>query len=181
MDTQKAVAARRSIRAYQDKALDAAQLEALVEAANSAPYAGPFHITVVLNKELLDQIDRATLVAMQNSGIGFLQEIAAKPGYCPLFKAPAMLVFSTPDANPYGGANCANACTTAAIVATDMGLGSCYVVTPAMGLGSAPELCQKLDLPEGFKPSCCLMVGYADEAGKPTEPHKKGAEVNYVR
>ncbi len=179
METLKAVAARRSVRKYLDKAVEDAKLEALVEAANSGAVAGPFQITVLLNRELLAELDRKTLTAMQESGIEFLQNIAAQPGYRPLFGVPLLLVFSAPEANPYGGANCAIAAATATIAAVDLGLGSCYVVTPTLALAKDADLCARIGLPEGFKAACCVTVGYAD--AQETAPRQPRQNVNHTR
>lgn len=181
MDTLKAVTARKSVRSYQNKAVEASKIETLIGAANSAPFAGPFHISVVLNKDLLTELDHKTLTAMKNSGIDFLQKIAQTPGYKPIFEVPLLFVFSAPEENPYGAASCANAATTAAIVATDLGLGSCYVVTPTLVLTQDADMCRKIGVPDGFKAACCLTVGYTDDPEKGRTPRQKGDNVNYAR
>lgn len=181
MDTLKAVADRKSVRSYQTKAVEDSKIETLIGAANSAPFAGPFHISVLLNKDLLTELNHKTLTAMKNSGVEFLKSRAELPGYEPIYGAPLMFVFSAPEDNPYGGANCSNAATTAALVATDLGLGSCYVVTPTLALAKDPDMCRKIGLPDGFKAICCLLLGYTDDKDKFSTPRPKAENVNYTR
>ena len=181
MDILKIVSARRSVRSYQSKAVEDSKIETLIGAANSAPFAGPFHISVVLNKELLTELNHKTLTAMKNSGNEFLQSRAALEGYQPMYGAPLMLIFSAPAENPYGVASCSNAATTAALVATDIGLGSCYVVTPTLTLAHDAAIAKKAGVPSGFKAACCLLAGYTDDPKKYQAPRQKDDNVSYIR
>lgn len=181
MDTLKAVATRKSIRSYQAKSVEDSKIETLIGAANSAPFAGPFHISVLLNKELLTELSHKTLTAMKNSGNEFLQSRADLPGYHPMYGAPLMLIFSAPAENPYGAANCSNAATTAALVATELGLGSCYIITPTLVLAHDADIAKKAGIPSGFKAACCLLAGYTDDPKKYSAPRQKSENVTYVR
>lgn len=181
MDSLTAIRNRRSIRSYLDKEIDEAKLHTVVEASDSAPYAGPFHITVVQNKAIMTQLDDLTIAAMKNSVLQFLRDLAEKPGFHPLFNAPAMLVFSAPDANPYGMANCAAAAATGAIAATEVCLGSCFAVTPTLALAEHPDIAQRIGIPEGFKPLCTLIIGYTADPYKDRRPHDPGNNINYFK
>lgn len=160
MDAIKAVETRSSARAYAAKPLTANELDTLIKAAQNAPKAGDFHISVITNPAMLREINDKALTAMQNSGNDFLMSRAALPGYMPLYDAPALLLFSAPPEGPYGAVNCACAATAAAIAATGLELGSCYVVTPTLALAADPGLNAKLALPAGFKAMCGLLAGY---------------------
>ena len=50
----KAIAERRSIRAYLDEAVATEDLEAVVTAGRCAPCAGTFHMSVVRDQDLLE-------------------------------------------------------------------------------------------------------------------------------
>lgn len=181
METLKAIAERKSIRSYQKKDVEAAQIETLIGAANSAPFAGPFHISVVLNNDLLTELNHKTLSAMKNSGNDFLMSRAALPGYEPIYGAPMVMIFSAPKDHPYAQANCSNAATCAALVATDLGLGSCYVVTPTMTLEHDDDLRRKAGIPDAYRAICCLLVGYTDDPDKYSTPRNHDENVNYAR
>lgn len=172
---------RHSVRSYQKKDVEEAKIHKLVEAARSAPYAGQFHITVLLDKAILNQLEDLTTEAMRNSCLQFLRDLAETPGFRPLFDAPGMLVFSAPENNPYGMANCANAATTAALAATDMYIGSCFAVTPTLALEQHPEICAKIGMPGGFRPLCCLIFGYTEDPAKGRHPRNLGDNVNYCK
>ena len=162
MDALKALEVRKSVRSYQQRPVEAGKLDTLLKAANNAPKAGEFHITVVLNPEMLSEINDKALAIMKSSGNEFLMQRAALPGYQPLYGAPVLLIFSAPDANHYSKANVSNAATCAIIAATAMDLGSCYVVTPTMPLNEDAALARKVGVPEGLKPMCGVLVGYQD-------------------
>lgn len=179
MDAIKAIETRSSARSYAAQPLTQAQLDTLVKAAQSAPKAGNFHISVVTNAGLLAQIDAKALEAMQNSGNDFLMGRAALPGYRPLYNAPVLFLFSAPPQEPYGAANCAGAATAAAIAATALELGSCYVVTPTLALAADAELGQKAQIPAGYKAMCGLLAGYK-EGEKFTTEKQPLNNVSYV-
>ena len=180
MQAMDAILQRKSVRQYLGKAVEDDKIKALLEAANSAPLAGEFHITVLKNSALIKEINDKAHIAMKNSGNDFLMERAALPGYQPLYGAPLLLVFSAAKANPYSLANVSNACTTAAIAATALGLGSCYVVTPTMALGAEPELAGKIGVPKGLTPMCALLVGYSGK-DQFASPKQAANNVNYCQ
>jgi nitroreductase len=163
MDTLQALQSRKSVRNYLAGPVENDKLELLLKAANSAPKAGEFHISLVLNPALLREINDKAHQAMKDSGNDFLVERAALPGYRPLYGAPALLIFSAPAENPFSPATTANAATTAAIAATALGLGSCYVVTPTLALNADAALAGKLGIPSGYTTMCGLLAGYAGE------------------
>lgn len=181
MDSLTAIKNRRSIRSYLDRDIEEAKLHTVVEAADSAPYAGPFHITVVQNKAIMTQLDDLTIAAMKEAPLQFLRDLAETPGFHPLFNAPAMLVFSAPESNPYGMANCAAAAATGAIAATEICLGSCFAVTPTMALTKHPDIAKKIGVPDGFIPLCTLIIGYTADPYKDRRPHDTGDNINYFK
>ena len=52
--------------------------------------------------------------------------------------------------------------------ATDLGIGTCYAVSPILAL-SKDEFVEKLNLPEGYVPVAAILMGYANGEGFPTE------------
>lgn len=161
MDTFEAIKTRKSVRDYLTKNVEPDLLAAVLQAANSAPQAGEFHISVVQNAAIIKEINDKALSMMKASGNDFLMERANLPGYQPLYGAPLLLVFSAPQANPYSLANVSNAATTAGLAATALGLSSCYVVTPTLPLGAEAALAAKTGVPVGYQAMCGLLLGYA--------------------
>lgn len=181
MSISESIAKRKSVRAYVDKPVAAADVEKVVEAGRWAPNAGPFHLTVLRRADLRQRLNDATHKRMVESGIEFLRMRASLPGYQPLYGAPVVILASAPADGPYGSVNCALAAENMVLQATDMGLASCFIVTPGLALGSDPALAKEVGLPEGFAFQCAVLVGYAADADPYSNPQRepKGA-VSYV-
>lgn len=178
METMSALKARKSVRNFQDKPVEKAKITAIIEAGNHAPNAGPFQITVILDQACLKAINDSTLAAMKNSGNDFLISRANLPGYQPLYGAPALILLSAP-AGAFAQQNVACAATLMTVASADLGLGSCYVISPTLALDGKNDLSGKLSLPKGFVPACGVLVGYAGEDTLGVA-HEKTNNVNVV-
>lgn len=183
MDVSEAIAKRQSVRAYLDKPVPANDLAKIVEAGQWAPNAGEFQISVIRNTELRQRINDLTHDAMVNSGIDFLQQRVALPGYQPLYGAPMLILLSGPTKAPYSAVNTALAAENMLLEATGLGLGSCYLISPTLVLsaGGNLALAQEAGIPDGYTLQCAVIVGYASAENKFTagERTKKGS-VHYV-
>ena len=180
MSTIDAITKRRSIRKYKADQIKDADLEQIIQAGQIAPNAGPFQISVVQNAELLNKISAVTVEAMKNSGIKMMVDRAAIPGFNPLYGAPTLVVLSAPAKNPYSLANIATAGANMTIAATALGLGSCLMATPELGLKADAELAQAVGIPEGNTVMLCVTLGYAADDVRIPE-RKPAGKVNYVR
>lgn len=180
MNAITAISARKSVRSYREQLVEDSKITAMVKAAGNAPQAGSFHLSVILNKDLLQKIDGDTHERMLNSGSAFMVDRASLPGYRPMYGAPLMLVFSGPEANPYSLSNVSNAATCAIIAATALGLGTCFIVTPTLALNTDKSLAKTVGLPTGYKALCCVIAGYAGDDRFATEKQAP-VDVNYCR
>lgn len=178
METFKALTSRKSVRTYTKTAVDRDAVEKIVLAGQKAPNAGPFHITVITDADLLKEINDTTLTAMKNSGNEFLMSRAELDGYQPLYGAPVLILLSAPDEG-YGKVNTACVATYMTIAATALGLGSCYVVSPVFGLNATKEILKKLNLPDNYVPMCGVLVGHAGEDIY-TNMHQETGSVDYI-
>ncbi|GBF34709.1 nitroreductase [Desulfocucumis palustris] len=180
MNALEAIKARKSTRRYKPNAVEAEKIEQLISAANNAPKAGTFHISVVENQAVLKSLNDAALTSMKNSGNDFLMSRAALDGYQPLYGAPVLFLLSAPEGAPYNQANVSCAAANMTVAATALGLGSCYVIAPLLGLQAKPELVGKIGIPQGFVPVCGVLTGYSD--GNAFETAKStGNNVNYCK
>jgi FMN reductase [NAD(P)H] len=168
MNISEAIAKRKSVRAYLNKPVPPDNLEKIVEAGRWAPNAGPFHISVIRKEALRQKINDRTLDAMLHSGIEFLQQRAALPGYQPLYGAPALILLSAPRDSPYGAVNTALAAENMLLEATELGMGSCYLVSPTLALNgdSNKDLSSEAGIPEGNEIKCAVIVGHAAAENK---------------
>ena len=141
------------------------KMEVIIKAGNLAPVFGRFHMTVIENQQLLQEINDITLDMMKHSGNEFLEKRAATEGYNPLYGAPALIILSAPNGNDSNGFNMANVSCAAEnmiIQATELGLGSCFVMGPMIAFAN-PELAKKVEIPEGYAPLVGVLVGYPSE------------------
>jgi nitroreductase len=168
MNVSEAILKRESIRAYLDKSVSADDLAKIVEAGQWAPNAGEFHISVIRNAELRQRINDATHDAMVHSGIEFLRQRVSLPGYQPLYGAPVLIFLSGPAAARYSVANTSLAAENMILEATELGLGSCYIVSPTLALNANDNrgLAQEAGIPDGYALQCAVIVGYAAPENK---------------
>ena len=164
MDYFRVVEKRRSVRAFQDKPLEAEKLERLFETIDLAPSAGNiqgYEVFCVDRRELKDGLTRAAW------GQGFIQE------------APTVLIFCSHPARSSGRygrrgeelyciQDATIAATYAMLTATAPGLATCWV-----GAFDEVEAARTLGLPEGLRPIIILPVGYP--AGEPAPRTRRGA------
>ena len=178
METLKAIEKRKSIRSYLDKPVDKSILEKIISTGNKAPGAGAICITVITNKEFLKKIDDTTLDFMKNSGVEFMVQRSSLPGYRPLYDAPAMILVSA-DAER-GAANAITSATTMILAATDLGLGTCYVVSPIQVIKNNSELLSPLGLPDGILPVAGVLLGYTDDPHKYERDRAPADNITYI-
>lgn len=168
MDVKEAVMKRQSVRSYLDKPVSEEDLATIIEAGRWAPNAGPYTLSVIRNRDLLARIDQKTLEAMRASGNDFLMERASLPGYLPTYGAPVVLILSGPTDVPISGLNCAVAVENMLLQATELGLGSCFLRSPAYCLNDPANaaLAREAGIPEGYAMECGVALGHTDDPDK---------------
>ena len=162
MQLLNAIARRKSVRTYAPKTVETEKIEMMIKAGNLAPVFGRFHMTIIENQQLLQEVNDATLDMMKHSGDDFLEKRAAAEGYNPLYGAPVFIILSAPNGNDSNGFNMANVSCAAEnmiIEATELGLGSCFVMGP-MHVFANPDLAKKVKIPEGYAPLVGVLAGY---------------------
>lgn len=174
MNTFETMRNRKSVRTYQEKAVETEKIKAVVEAGNMAAatqMAGKVYFNVISNPEVLSQIAEGAKAVMQDSGMEMLVKLASNPAYNPIYKAPVAVVISTDKAenqNSQGMARANAACAgeNMLLAATELGLGSCYLESPTMAFYN-PAVCAAVKLPENVQPQAVIVFGYTDD----TTPH----------
>jgi FMN reductase [NAD(P)H] len=168
MRVEEAIVQRKSIRAYLNKEVAADDLAKIVNAGQWAPNAGPFNMSVIRNTDLLQRINDLTSQAMMASGDDFLVERASLPGYQPLYGASVLIVLSGPTSAPYTALNVATSAENMLLQATELGLGSCFLRSPAFALNAEENrvLARKAGIPEGSLMQCAIVVGHTADDNK---------------
>ncbi len=168
MSISEIIAKRKSVRAYTGEPVSPDQVDQIVEAGRWAPNHGEYHVSVIRDPELKQRISDRALAAMKVSGIEFLQERAALPGYQPLYGAPVAVFLSAPADSPSGPLNCALAAENMLLEATALGLGSCFILGARMVLAGEQNqaLAQEAGIPEGYVFQCGVLFGHAAAENK---------------
>ena len=159
MELMKAISMRKSTRNYKSEQINDESLNTILTAGCAAPvgmgaYNG-VHITVIQNPDLLDRITKATANLIGN------------PNAKPLYGAPTLVIVSGKPNDKAPNIELANAACIVenmALAATNLSLGSVYVLGPVFALNTDKELLKDLNLPEGFVPAAGILLG------NPTEP-----------
>ena len=169
-----AINGRRSVRAYDSKAVPKEILEKIIKAGNSAPYTSmtrsqPWRFVVVQNKEFKQKLLETALPFWKNA-IAPMKETAPalyemamslynvldEPKDVIYYSAPAIVFVIGPN---NGAVSCALACQNMIIAAQSFGLGSCYVGFGAMVKGN-PEIVKALELNENEAIFGPILLGY---------------------
>lgn len=169
MEFDKLLEKRVSTRQFLKEKLSDTEIEKLLDAAKKSPMGCGFydmaHLTVITDKNLIEQMAEE------------YKEITGKNAD-PFFDANTFIMFSSKkdDTCAYEDAGCVieHIC----LMATQMGLGSCYIRGPINAMGDKAKYIKKLELPLGFRPISGVVIGKIDKelVGKVHE-----INVNYIK
>ena len=165
MNVQEAISKRKSVRSYQGKEVSEDDLSTIITAGRWAPNAGAYAMSVIRDKELMQRLNDKTLQAMLASGNDFLIERASLPGYLPIYGAPVVILLSGPADMPMSPLNCAVSVMSMLLQATELGLGSCFLRSPAYALNAPANaaLAHEAGIPDDYAMQCGLVIGYTDD------------------
>ena len=157
MELSQAIFTRCSCRNYTSEPVSDEQLSAILAAGNAAPVGmgayDTIHLTVIRNKEFIADISKATCEFMKREGN-------------PLYGAPILVLVSAKPAMPptIEFQNTGTIMENMMLTATDLGLGSVYLMGAIAALKTKPELVEQLTLPEGFVPIAAVALGHPVQA-----------------
>lgn len=159
MDTTTTLLSRKSVRSYTGEAISAAEMEAVLQAAQAAPVGRGLyenvHLTVIQNPELLKEIDAKAAQAF------------GRADSHPLYGAPALVLVSAKnEAGQLSNVEYSNAAIIVqnmALQATELGIGCCHIWGAVRAINADAQLGGKLQLPAGFVPCCGITLGATPE------------------
>ncbi|TDP56299.1 nitroreductase family protein [Aminicella lysinilytica] len=157
MNTLDAIAKRCSCRVYKPEQLKDEDLKKIIEAGNAAPVGmgkyDTLKFTVVQDKGLIEKIDGAGASFFAKQGIDIPH---------PLCSAPTFIMVSgaAGDITPM---NTACVIENMIIEATDLGVGSCYIMGNVAAIKGNEGFKAALRIPEGFEMVSGLILGYPAE------------------
>ena len=175
---------RRSYRAFQPMALQQAEVETIVECALHAPSARneqPWHVTVIRNAQTIKDISGAMADVLRASGDAGAIARADDPNFCSFHHAPCVVLLSGPADSRFRVSDCGGMAQTIAVAAQAMGIGSVIVASmmPVFDGPAADEFMTRLQIPEGYKPTLSVALGYP-ACEEPNAPERKADTVTYI-
>ena len=181
-ETIKSIMERNSCRDFKDTPLTEEQLKTIVDAALAAPSAmnrQPWHMIVVKDKAIVDELDAEGMSMMAAAEDKTMYERMQARGGKLMYNAPC-LIYILSDGSAWGQLDCGILCENIAIAAQSLGLSSCIVGmanTPLTG-PNGDELKKRLKFPDDHEFAIGILIGIPN-AGK--EPHELNPErVTYV-
>lgn len=166
MEFSQVLMTRCSCRSYTAEPVSEDALNTVLAAANAAPVGmgayGTVHLTVIRDRDFFAKLSEATCAFMKREGD-------------PLYGAPVLILVSARPGMPPNieyhntGAIMENMLLTA----TDLGLGSVYLMGAIAALNATPELVARLDLPEGFVPIAAAAIGHPAQSAALRQPERK--------
>ena len=181
-ETIKSIMDRNSCRGFSDVPLTDEQVKALVDVALAAPSARnlqPWHLSVVTDKSLIEELDKEGVAVIKADENQEYYNLIMERGGKMFYNAPCCMIISAND-SVWSQLDSGIMCQNIAIAAQSMGLGSCIVGMMARPLGGkkGDELKKRLDFPDGYKFTIGILVG---NIVKGKEPHELDfGKVSYI-
>ncbi|MDS0526154.1 nitroreductase family protein [Clostridium sp. SHJSY1] len=176
MELLKAIEMRKSTRSYKPEQISDESLDTILKAGYAAPVGmndyNSVHITVVQNSNLLDKLTDATKDFFENTRINTF------------YGAPTVAIVSGKPSEKAPGVEAHNAACIVenmSLAATDLGLGSVYLMGFLFAISNNKELLAELNLPEGFVPVAALAIGYSTEDLTEEDSTKHTIETNIIK
>ena len=179
----KNIAERFSCRDFKETPLSERQIEELVKAALSAPSARnlqPWHVIVVTDKALVDELDAEGMSILSTYEDKAMYDIFMDRGGKMFYNAPCLFLVLS-DGSKWGTLDSGILCQNVVLAAESLGLGTCIVGMAEIPLygPKAEEYQKRLGFPEGHTFAIGIIVGEI-KSGK--EPHEHDrSKISYIK
>ena len=181
-ETLNTIMERYSCRGFADTPLTEEQIKALTEAALASPSGmnrQPWHISVVTDKKLIEEIDAEGIGIFAAAEDKTAYEMFKSRGGKLLYNAPCMMMISQ-DGSDMAKMDCGILSQNVALAAHSLGLGSCIcgVISVPLSGPRGEEFKKSLKFPEGYEFGISILLGTAEVC---KEPHElDGNKVTYI-
>jgi len=170
-ETMKTILERNTCRDFSGKPLSDESVQQLIQAALASPSAMnkmPWHIIVVTDKTLIDEMDTIAMEAIKSNEAMYnrMKERGGKMYY----NAPCMMIIAG-DGSDYAQLDGGIVSQNIALAAHSLGLGSCICGMARIPLASeqGATLKQRLQFPEGYDFVMSVLVGHVNTGKAPHE------------
>jgi len=179
----KAIAERYSCRDFTGEPLTKEQVEALVEAALAAPSAmnlQPWHVIMITDKGLLDDMNDETMKILEaEEGQAGYKRIMERGGKV-FYNAPCMIMIAAANDSDWAPLDCGILSENVALAAHSLGLGNviCGMARIPLNGAKGDDFKKRMKFPDGYDFGMSVLVGKA-KSGK--EPHELDrGKVTYI-
>jgi nitroreductase len=191
MELYELIKYRRSIRKYQDKQIERADLEKIIEAGTYAPNAGGGQRSIIVgiqDRDLCEKIGKLNIANFSRANLAgsyvsaeqpsIIDDPTIKSGFygaptvCAVF-ARKNFLYSIPDAFC-----CAE---NMVLMATELGISSCIIARGEETFESdeGKKILESLGVSENFVARCFVLLGYCDGEYPAPKPRKSGRGIIY--
>ncbi len=181
-----AILERRSIRAYQDKPVSAADRDLIVKAGMYAPStknSQPWHVSVLCNRGKIDTLTTELKAALIRNNIEHYLKYANSPDYAVNFKvAPIfMIVSANPEESSCAAQDAALVLGNMFLAAHSLGIASCWInqLCPVCDDPQFRALLTEFGVPAPHKVYGAAAFGYAANA-HPQAPARREGTVSII-
>jgi len=183
-ETLRVIKNRYSCRAFDDRRIDAELLKMVAEAGIQSPSGmntQRWHIVVVSDKSLIDELESAGLSAINVLPDKSISERIKSRGGKLFYNAQAFIALATEASGQEPSLlDCGIAVENMTIAAASLGLASCIcgLASFAFQGGREAHFNEKLRFPPGYQFAMSILLGYEKAPGKPHEPNP--AKITYI-
>lgn len=185
MNTDEAIAARRSVRDFTPERVDERTIHNLIDAAVRAPSAVNQQLwtfTVVRDQGVLDRISDGAMsymlaTAKENPYAAYFQRWLDDPHFHAFYHAPVLILISATRTGPWIVEDCTLAAANLMLAATAAGLGSCWIGF-TQGFLNTVEGKRLLGLAEASEAVAPVIVGHPRGASPPVA--RNPARVHWI-
>jgi nitroreductase len=175
-ETLKNIAGRYSCRDFAATPLTSEQVNNLAEAALASPSGmnrQPWHVIVITDKALIDEVDAVGVDILANAEDKGGYEMIKSRGGKLFYNAPCMVVIVS-DGSGSATMDCGIVSQNVVLAATSMGLGSCICGMARIPISGpkGEELTKRMKFPEGYGFGIAVLVGHANSGKAPHELDK---------
>lgn len=182
-ETLTAIRNRRSHRAFKPDAVKEEDVKAIAEAAVYAPSARNqqlWHFTVVQKPETLRKMMDVVRANIASSDMPF-KDRASDPGFNVYYNAPVVIICTISDEAGWADIDIGAAAQNMCVAAESLGLGSIMLGMGAFALEGekGKALKKELGIPDNYRHSISVSIGYKAKPDTPTPPRKMDV-ISYV-
>ena len=175
--TIETIMSRRSIRSYQDKPIPEQDLQQIIECGIYAPSSRnkqEWHLTVITNKEKIDEVNKMAIEGMVRFGIN------VDDGAHIFYHAPCVIVLSS-KIGGFSEVNIGCVIENIAIAAKSLGYGSCVIGQTRYLYHKAVKIDvdRILKIPEGFEHDLAICLGFPKGKAPSAKPRREKV-VDYI-